>query len=273
SAGAAGAAPSCASPSARAAAGACAAAWGAGGALPAIARALIERPAFWQAANARVLLRGPIELVAAAARLLGASLLDLHNATVAAGLTEAPFTLSALTPQSAIDALTALRAQGSYRVLREFGSRARTLLGVPRGSIAPPTGYPMDGAAYLSSGYLDDVSRLGVDTAGALAHLGETYRTDLAARTYRTALDAKRSATSSNAALTWFLETQLRLSKVTTGGTPAPPYVLPASHLNTLRAVFATVASWAFHSSDPTVKRSNDTVIGPLLGSAALLWR
>lgn len=255
------------------AATACVAAWGAAGELPSLARALLERPAFWQAANARALLRGPIELVVAAGRQLGASVLDLHAATVAAGLTEAPFALSALTPQSTIDALTSLRAQGPYRVLRELASRTRTLLGVPRASVPPPTGYPMDGKVYLSAGYLDDLSRLGVDTAGALAHLGETYRTDRAAASYRSALDAQRAATSSNAALTWFLETQLGLSKVTSGGTPAPPYVLQPSHLSTLRTVFATVTAWAFHTSAPTVKRSHDTVIGPTLGSSALLWR
>lgn len=255
-----------------AAASSCVAAWGATGSLPSLARALLERPAFWQAANARVLMRGPIELVIAAARQLGVSVLDLHAATVAAGLTEAPFTLATLTPQSAIDALTALRAQGPYRVLREFANRTRTLLGVPRASVPPPTGYPMDGKAYLSAGYIDDLSRLGVDTAGALAHLSETYRTDRAAASYRSALDTKL-ASSSSAALTWFLETQLGLVKVTTGGSPAPPYVLQPSHLSTLRAVFATVASWAFHSSAPTVKRSHDTVIGPTLGSSAFLWR
>lgn len=255
-----------------AAASSCVAAWGATGSLPSLARALLERPAFWQAANARVLMRGPIELVIAAARQLGVSVLDLHAATVAAGLTEAPFTLATLTPQSAIDALTALRAQGPYRVLREFANRTRTLLGVPRASVPPPTGYPMDGKAYLSAGYIDDLSRLGVDTAGALAHLSETYRTDRAAASYRSALDTKL-ASSSSAALTWFLETQLGLVKVTTGGSPAPPYVLQPSHLSTLRAVFATVASWAFHTSAPTVKRSHDTVIGPTLGSSAFLWR
>lgn len=256
-----------------AAAAACEAAWGADGALRAMARALVTRAEFWSAANTRVLLRGPIELVVAAARQLGTSLLELHDTTVAAGLTEAPFALATLTPQAAVDALTALRGQGPYKVLRELGKRISTLLGVPRGSVPPPIGYPMDGAAYLSAGYLDDLSRLGVDTAGALAHLGETYRTDLGAKSYRTSLDAKRTATSSDAALTWFLETQLRLFKVTAGGTPAPPYVLPASHLATLRAVFATVASWAFHTSAPTVKRSNDTVLGPMLGSSALVWR
>lgn len=255
-----------------AAASSCVSAWGATGSLPSLARALLERPAFWQAANARTLMRGPIELVIAAARQLGVSVLDLHAATVAAGLTETPFTLATLTPQSAIDALTSLRAQGPYRVLREFANRTRTLLGVPRASVPPPTGYPMDGKVYLSAGYIDDLSRLGVDTAGALAHLSETYRTDRAAASYRAALDAKL-ASSSSAALTWFLETQLGLVKVTTGGTPAPPYVLQPSHLSTLRTVFATVASWAFHSTAPTVKRSHDTVIGPTLGSSAFLWR
>jgi uncharacterized protein (DUF1800 family) len=256
-----------------AAASACVAAWGIDGDLRAMARRLIERPEFWQASNARVLLRNPIELVAAVARQLGVSVVDLNATTVAAGLTEAPFTLATLTPQSTIDAITSLRGQGPYKVLRDLGSRIRTLLGVARASVAPPTGYPMDGAAYLSAGYIDDVSRLGVDTAGALAFMGETYRTDLAAKIYRTSLDAKLAATSSNVALTWFLETQLRLFKVTTGGAPAPPYVLPASHLSTLRSVFATTTGWAFHSSAPSVKRSNDTVLGPMLSSAALLWR
>lgn len=253
-----------------AAAAACVTAWGTTGNLKTVVQGLLQRNEFWTAANYRTLLRSPIELVVAVARRIGVKLTDLSSATTAAGLTEAPFVPSGLTTAQVLQDLAALRASNPYKGFLQLKERIDRMLGFPRMKVPPPTGYPMDGAAFLSSNYIDDASRLGLEVAAPLNFLNA--RTDLSADSERLSLNDQFWATSASASLEWFLEQRMKLGNVVnpSGAVSVP---LTAAHLANLLAVFSNTSLWAVHANFPTVGRSNDTLLGLRLGSAAELWR
>ncbi len=253
---------------------ACQAAWGSGGDLRGIVRALVSRPEFWRRENYRALQRTPIELVIGIARQHGFNLVDALAVVTSEGLTAAPFVPSGLNLTTANNALEVLRASRSYAFMnRGIWNRITTMLGTRRMSVAPPTGYPMDGAAFLSTGYLDDASRLGLDVAHAVEHITASGRRDLGSPTARSALDSRITSQGKNAALEWFIELQLNYGNIIGGAAITDAFVMPAAHLTNLRAVFNNNSWWAYHLSGPTSKRSHNTLIGLMLSSVHAMWR
>jgi uncharacterized protein (DUF1800 family) len=256
---------------ATAATDACVTAWGTTGDLIAIVRALVQRDAFWTAANYRTLQRTPIELVVAVARRIGVKLTDLASATTKSGLTEAPFAPAQLANATKLVAsLATLRSAPSYKVIRNLLARIEVMLGFARLKVPPPTGYPMDGAAFLSSAYLDDASRLGLEIASALNLLAD--RTDLSSAPERQALDAKLARQTDRAAIEWFVEQRMMLGNAI-AASPTAAYPLATAHVDIMAAVLGASATWVVHVNFPTTGRSTDTVLGLVLGSAYELWR
>jgi uncharacterized protein (DUF1800 family) len=250
---------------------ACVTAWGTTGDLEAVLRALLQHAPFWTAANYRTLQRTPIELVVAVGRRLGIKLTDFASATTSSGLTEAPFAPANMDDPAAIAAaLTALRAAPPYKTVRELLARIEIMLGFPRLKVPPPTGYPMDGAAFLSSAYVDDASRLGLDVASSLNLLAS--RTDLSSTAERQALDAQLARVTDRAALEWFVEQRMKLGNAI-AATPGGAYGLATAHVDLVTAVIGATSAWVVHVNMPTVGRSSDTVLGLMLGSAYELWR
>lgn len=249
----------------------CVTAWGSTGDLKTLLQTLVQRDAFWSPANYRTLLRTPVELVTAAARRLGVKLTDLASATASAQLSDAPFAPARMSdPTTYLASLTALRSSPPYKVTRELGARIELMLGFPRMKVPPPSGYPMDGAAFLSSSYVDDASRLGLDVASTMNLLAS--RTDLSSTAERQALDAKLAAVSDRAAVEWFAEQRLKLGDVVSSN-PSVAVLLATAHLDILTAVIGAASSWVVHVNAPTVGRSSDTLLGLLLGSAYEMWR
>jgi uncharacterized protein (DUF1800 family) len=259
-------------PSLRAAAvDACVTAWGTTGDLEAVLGALLQRDAFWTAANYRALQRTPIELVVAVARRIGVKLTDFATATTSRGLTEAPFAPAQLAdPVALAAALATLRGAPPYKTVRELLARIEVMLGFPRLKVPPPTGYPMDGAAFLSSAYVDDASRLGLDVASSLNLLAD--RTDLSSAPERQALDARLARGTDRAAIEWFLEERMKLGNAI-AATPTGAYALVAAHVDIVAAVIGVASAWVVHVNKPTIGRSSDTVMGLVLGSAYEMWR
>jgi hypothetical protein len=118
---------------------ACTAAWGTGGDLKAILRALLERPEFWSRANYRKLYRTPIEVVVSALRQMGANVVDVAYAVNAEGRSEAPFTPSTLTPASYLAAAGDLQSSRAALFINGSNRRIENLMGAQRLNIAPPT--------------------------------------------------------------------------------------------------------------------------------------
>ncbi len=254
-----------------AAIGACVTAWGTTGDLEVVMRALLQRDAFWKPANFRSLQRTPIELVVAVARRIGVRLTDLATATTDANLTAAPFAPSEMDDPTAIAAaLATLRSAPPYKTQRELGARIEIMLGFPRLKVPPPVGYQMDGAAFLSSTYLDDASRLGLDVASSLNLLAN--RTDLSSTAERQALDAKLASVSDRAAIEWFVEQRMKLGDAI-ATTPTGAFPLAAAHVDIIAAVIGLTSAWVVHANAPSVGRSTDTVMGLMLGSAYEMWR
>ena len=251
---------------------ACTTAWGTGGEIKPIVTALVTRAAFWREANYRTLQRTPIELVVALARALGASVHDLASLTDAENLTEVRFAPAAITPKQFVDRMNALREEVPFKLVASLLWRMRLLLGTQRGLVSPPTGYSMDGADYVSSAYVDDVSRLALEVATALSSLPDLTRDDLTGRAVRDALATKLSSSTSDAAAEWFLETKMALGDVIGGGAAAP-IVFVASHVSIIRAVFADEPSWAYWSSAPQHKQAAYTLLGLALGNSDAMWR
>lgn len=248
----------------------CTTAWGSTGNLIAIVRALVQRDAFWSPANYRALQRTPIELVVAVTRRIGVKLTDLANATAKSGLGDAPFAPASMNdPDAILASLATLRAAPPYKAIRGLLARIEVMLGYARLKVPPPTGYVMDGAAFLSSAYVDDASRLGLEVAAVLNLLPD--RTDLSSTAERQAFDAKLSTLSDTAALEWFVEQRLKLGNAIAGTTAA--YTIVAAHADIMTAVLGASAAWVVHVNAPTIGRSTDTVFGLVLGSAYELWR
>jgi Protein of unknown function (DUF1800) len=251
---------------------ACSASWGTGGNLKAILRSLVSRTDFWRSSNYRSLQRTPIELVVAIARQQGANVLDLATATAAAGLTETPFAPATITPQQVADRTTALRAQRPFQFMTSLLWRIRIMLGVPRGMVASPAGYPMDGAVFISGAYLEDASRLGLEVASSFGYLLDPDRNDLTSKVNRDALTAKLASGSPDAAQEWFLETRMAMGGVMAGGSTAP-FVFSPSHTSILRSVFASAVYWAYWSTATATKLGPQTLVGLALGNSQALWR
>jgi hypothetical protein len=146
----------------------------------------------------------------------------------------------------------------------------KQLAGWQRNSYAPPNGYPMDGAAYLSSSYVDDVSRVGLIVATVLTNL-DTHRTDVTATATRTEL-ATRLASNVVTATDWFIETKLGMGNVISGNASSP-YAWPASHVSIVRAVMASSPLWAYWDTSPTSKQASQTLVGLGLGNVHAMWR
>jgi hypothetical protein len=130
----------------------------------------------------------------------------------------------------------------------------------------------MDGALYLSSAYVDDVSRLGLEVATALTNLPDATRHDVLAKPSRDALAAKLASSTTNAAAEWYVETRMALGNVMGGGAAAA-VVFAASHVSIIRTVFADRALWAFWSTSPESKQAAHTLFGLALGNADSMWR
>lgn len=249
----------------------CMAAWGTSGNLKAMVQALVLRDGFWQAANYRSLQRTPIELVVAVARRLGVKLTDMHSAVTSAQLTSAPFAPARMAdPDGYLASLNALRGQPPYKVVRELLARIEVMLGFARLKVPPPIGYPMDGAAFLSSAYVEDASRLGLDVASTMNLLAA--RTDLSSNAERQGLDAKLAAVSDRAAVEWFLEQRMKLGD-TVSSSSTVAILLATAHADIVTAVIGLTSAWVVHANAPTVGRSSDTVLGLMLGSAYEMWR
>jgi uncharacterized protein (DUF1800 family) len=251
---------------------ACVTAWGTTGDLESVLRALLQRDAFWTAANYRTLQRTPIELVVAVARRLGVKLTDFASATTKSNLTETPFQPAQIgsSPDAIAASLATLRSAPPYKTIRDLLARIELMLGFPRLKVPPPSGYPMDGAAFLSSTYVDDASRLGLEVASSLNLLPD--RTDLSSTAERQALDAKLGSATDAAAIEWFLEQRMKLGNVIPSGSAAG-FVLAAAHVDIVTAVIGATAAWVVHVNAPTVARSSDTLLGLMLGSAYEMWR
>ena len=251
---------------------ACTSAWGTGGDLKAMVTKLVTRGAFWQRTNYRKRMRTPFELVVAFVRQQGATAQDLAGATAAENMTEVPFAPANLTPQQAYDRLTALRTKPPFVFVAGLLYRMRLLFGTGRGLVAPPTGYEMDGTYYLSTAYVDAVSRLGLEVATALSALPEEHRTHVTAKASRDALAAKLASMSRADAAEWFLEQQMGMGNVIDGGGSAPVVFNP-SHVAIVEAVIANSAWWAYWASSPAAKQPAHTLVGLGLGNAHALWR
>jgi hypothetical protein len=213
-----------------------------------------------------MLQRTPIELVVAVARATGIKLTDLAAATTT---TETAFDPATMTP-AIVDQLTALRSTVPHRTLMRLMDRITVMLGARRMRIAPPVGYPMDGAAFLSPSYIDDASRLGFEVAAVFNQMPN--RTDLSSTATRAALDDRLTSSTSASALEWFIEQRMKLGNVISG-TAAAAFTIATSHVSYLSAVFGNKSAWAVHANYPTTPRSSDTLLGLMLGSAYELWR
>jgi hypothetical protein len=251
---------------------ACETSWGATGNLTTVVTALVSRDAFWAQTNYRNLQRSPVELPLAVARAQGVNLIDLRDAAVAGALTRADFAPATITPDEVITRCTALRSTPAHKVLDRIMQQSNTLLGAVRTEVGPPIGYRLDGAAYVSSAFIDDASRVGLEVGSALEFLVAATRRDLGSPAARTALDQRRTSSGSNAALEWYVETQLGFGDVV-GAAGSQAFVFPAAQQSVMRAVFANTASWAYHLSSSTTKRSHNTLLGLTLGTQELLWR
>jgi Protein of unknown function (DUF1800) len=254
-----------------AAADACVTAWGTSGDLISIVRALVQRDAFWSPANYRTLQRTPIELVVAVTRRIGVKLTDLASATTKSNLGDAPFAPAQLgDPDKLLASLATLRGAPSYKVMRNLLGRIEVMLGFARLKVPPPTGYPMDGAAFLSSAYVDDASRLGLEVAAVLNLLPD--RTDLSSAAERQSFDAKRATLTDRAAIEWFVEQRMKLGNAI-AATATAAYPLATAHADIMTTVIGAGSAWVVHVNAPTIGRSTDTVLGLVLGSAYELWR
>ena len=237
---------------------ACVAAWGSDGDLKRMYAALLQRPAFWDRSNYRTLYHTPIELIVSTMRQLGLTAGALLWSAVAEGRTGNEFPIATQSPQDFLDQLGALHNARSFQPLWNALARMETLLGAARMNVAPPTGYNMDGAAYLSIAFLDRLSRMPLELAGLFDYLHDAARnqdhTSLATRWIWT---SETNRIGAGAAFESFLAGGLGLGGVLStdaaSRTPAP-YIMPIEHAYIMLVTAGDPSQFAYWWDSPSSK-------------------
>lgn len=251
-----------ASPLRTAARDACVTAWSSTGDLKVLARALVQTTAFWSRGNYRTLTRNPMEHVSAVSRGAGINLIDAHAAVVAEGLTATPFNPPSLTPDLLVARVTTLQASGAFDSIRRHGAQA-DVMGLPRGRIVPPTGYPLVGEPFFSPPVIDEASRTPYIIAASLERMAAPARRDLFSVARDADVEARLQTTTPSAVLDWFVTDAL--------GNGAVPLHTPSQRAIAVE-VLADDSRWAVQSPAFT-KRAAATLGAITLGTNAIWER
>ncbi|HEX6240687.1 MAG TPA: DUF1800 family protein, partial [Polyangiales bacterium] len=251
---------------------ACVEAWGTGGDLKAMMLALVRRPQFWARSNYRKLTRTPIEVAVAAMRQMGANIVDVAYAVNAEGRTEAPFTPSALTPQSYMSAIRDLQASRATLFISGVNRRIENLMGAQRLNIAPPTGYALDGSRFLSTGYVDTLSRTALELSGLFEQLHTSSRRDLTSWQYtRPPIVSDIEANGSDFAIQKYVNERLAMGDVLpltrAANSATSPFAFQPSHRRILSELAATSTRWAYWEATPSNKVLEKSWAGAALGN------
>ena len=255
---------------------ACIAAWGTVGDLKAILLALMQRPEFWGRGNYRKLYRTPIEIVVSAMRQMGANIVDVAFAVTDEGRTEAPFEPSALTPSSFMTAIRDLQNSRAALFIMGSNRRIENLMGTQRSNVAPPTGYPLDGARFFSTAYIDTVSRTAMELAGLFEQLNTSSRRDLTSWQYtRPPIVADIDARGSDFAVQKYANETLAMGDVLaltrSANAAVSPFVFQPSHQRIVSEVAAAPSAWAYWEATPSNKVLEKAWAGVALGNVEQL--
>ena len=228
---------------------ACIAAWGTDGDLKAVYGALLKRTEFWGRANYRTLYRTPIELAVGAMRQLGMTAGALAWSAVAEGRTGKEFPIASLSPQEFLSRLDILQRSRTWQPLWQLLNKIEALLGAFRMDVAPPPGYAMDGAEYLSTAYVDRVSRLALEISGTFDYLHETARNhDQTSQLTRFFGQLSINELGGPAAFDRYVASSLNMGGVVSAEAASrvpPPYIMPIQHGYIMLVTAGNPAYWA----------------------------
>lgn len=237
----------------------CIAAWGTDGNLKAMYGALLQRPDFWGRSNYRTLYRTPIELAIGVMRQLGMTAGALAWSALAEGRTGNEFPIASLSPQALLSRLDVLERSRTWQPLWLLLHKVEALLGAFRMDIAPPAGYAMDGAAYLSTAYIDRISRLGLEVSGLFDYLHASARNqDQTSNLTRFYGQLAINDIGGPLAFERYVASSLNMGGVVSGDAAArvpAPYVMPAQHGYIMLVTAGNPAYWGYWKDDPSDRR------------------
>ncbi len=212
----------------------CVANWGVDGDLAAVYRGLFASHPFWSRTNYRSLYRTPIELPVATARALGINILDSTYAVHALGMDATKFNPQNTTPTSFFADQKLVLNSAPSRTFVQIHAQIENLLGHRRCEAAPPTGIPYLGRDYLSSSFVDNVSRLGIEIGTLFSGMNSASRSDLVAEAEGNFIRTRLNSTGTFGAASSFSQERLKQRAILPGVDGASAYKLLPSHLATV---------------------------------------
>ncbi len=251
---------------------ACVSAWGSNGNLPAVYKAVFGHPYFWSAANYRQLYRGPLDLPVATARAMGFNISDLYNSAMTLNKGSNYFDPEYTTAQGFVDFQNACTSTSVSWGFNSIHDQFQTLLGFRRGEVPAPVGLSYLGQDYYSSYFIDNVSRLALETGVYLAGQSPSYRNDIVSPSAGNAYWSFATTYGMGPAVQNYIQVTMGLGLVVRfdGNTLPGPYSLVASHNYMVWQIANTTSMYPVwtSSNSPSVTHG---VVGSILSTSEFM--
>lgn len=240
---------------------ACLANWGSGGNLRAIYTAMLSLPSFWSSRNYMKINKSPVEVAQSVARAMGANIIDLSlraSLDVATTTSFAPRSILAADGQTYLANYRAHRQKNAMHFVMGINAGIGRI-GLDRANFTEPTGYPEDRMEFLSTFYLDNVSRAALDLGpsfwwidrGTGVISGKNKRLDIV--TEAIAGDLSRRGPTQATTHEYWLRYLSRVGdtvRFTNSGVVFRAYELPTSQSNIVKAILSNRNSYATFTNE-----------------------